>query len=697
MHMNNIILALLKFCLCASLVGLSTAKVYAADVVDNGTANFSTVGSWGNSTYTTDFYGTDYAYANAGTGSQTASWTFSVGADGQYAIDAWWTEYRNRASNAAYAIYNNGALLATIRVDQRINGGIFNRLSDLPIQAGTITIVLSDDADGVVIADAIQVTYLNPAQNNAPDGIIVNPTGDLSIAVGDSVGFTGSGTDIDNNTPLSYLWNFGVGSGIDDSILQSPTVQFNTVGTFTVSLTVTDTLGLADPTPATITVIVQSADAGVIYDNGGTSFSTIGTWGTSNYAPGYYGSDYAYANAGTGSQTASWTSSVEADGQYALDAWWTSHSNRASNAPYSIYNNGVLLTTVRVDQRINGGVFNRLVDLPLEAGTVTIVLSDDADGVVIADAVQITYLGLAQNDWTDKGVVLTGGNTGSWDVNLYGALSPATVVKKNGTYYLYYVGADGVRTTDGGPRHRALGVATSNDGINFTKYSGNPIITFLPHNNEEEGLYSAGATVDDNGDIVLYYSACEAANETSQEVNCSGYLATSSDGLNFTEQGVVIDSKNTDVWGSGDEIFPVGAYKYNNIYYVYYIAKGTDAYWDLGVAWGTSRSNLSNTKPVLTTGSYIIGGLDPMWLTPDQITLFIMRDFTTRTIEVRTASPDSPAVVSSPITSFQLDGVKQITVFHDNDIGQLFMYYMNSTFDAIGVKVAGPGIIPVPK
>ena len=36
--------------------------------------------------------------------------------------------------------------------------------------------------------------------------------------------------------------------------------QFNTAGTFTVSFTVTDALGLADPTPATRIVTVQSAN-----------------------------------------------------------------------------------------------------------------------------------------------------------------------------------------------------------------------------------------------------------------------------------------------------------------------------------------------------------------------------------------------------------------------------------------------------
>jgi len=144
-----------------------------------------------------------------------------------------------------------------------------------------------------------------------------------------------------------------------------------------------------------------------------------------------------------------------------------------------------------------------------------------------------------QADWTDHGVVVSEGSKGSWDVRLGGAISPSSVVKKDGVYYLYYIGADGNRSADGGPRHRALGVATSTDGINFTKYSGNPVITHLPHNNQEEGIFSAGATLDGNGDIVVYYGALWASNSTTENVDIYIGLAVSSDGLNFTDKGYV--------------------------------------------------------------------------------------------------------------------------------------------------------------
>ena len=93
--------------------------------------------------------------------------------------------------------------------------------------------------------------------NQAPNGTIAAPAANVTVTQGSTVAFQGSGTDPDNNTPLSYSWNFG--GGATNSTQQNPSVVFATVGTFTVSLTVTDARGLADPTPATRTVTVTAA------------------------------------------------------------------------------------------------------------------------------------------------------------------------------------------------------------------------------------------------------------------------------------------------------------------------------------------------------------------------------------------------------------------------------------------------------
>ena len=248
-------------------------------------------------------------------------------------------------------------------------------------------------------------------------------------------------------------------------------------------------------------------------------------------------------------------------------------------------------------------------------------------------------------DWTDRGVVISAGGSGSWDVRLTGALSPCTVVKKNGTFFLYYIGADGNRKSDGGPRHRALGVATSTDGLHFTKRGR--ILTYLPHNNEEEGIFSAGAFLDANGEVVMYYSALDAGSATSTTVDSDIRLAVSSNGLSFSDKGDVISHANSKIWGYGDELFPVGTFREGSTWYLYYIAKGKAAYWDLGLAWGPGRSSVgNNTKKVLDVGSDYAKSGCPVRLSTDKIAVSICRNTVT---QIRTAPIGSPGSLSSPV------------------------------------------------
>jgi len=95
--------------------------------------------------------------------------------------------------------------------------------------------------------------------NHAPDAVIVEPAADQTITVGESILFTGSGTDPDAGSTLTYFWEFE--GGAPESHMQNPgLVTFTLAGEFEVSLTVTDPLGLSDPTPAfrTITVLAPN-------------------------------------------------------------------------------------------------------------------------------------------------------------------------------------------------------------------------------------------------------------------------------------------------------------------------------------------------------------------------------------------------------------------------------------------------------
>lgn len=110
--------------------------------------------------------------------------------------------------------------------------------------------------------------------NQAPNGVIDSPTGNLTVSVGDSVIFAGTASDPENHNPLSFKWDLG--GGAPGSTLEDPgSLTFNSAGTFIVTLTVTDNLGLSDPTPAKRTIVVNEIIP-TCTDGDGDGYSTEG-------------------------------------------------------------------------------------------------------------------------------------------------------------------------------------------------------------------------------------------------------------------------------------------------------------------------------------------------------------------------------------------------------------------------------------
>ena len=289
------------------------------------------------------------------------------------------------------------------------------------------------------------------------------------------------------------------------------------------------------------------------------------------------------------------------------------------------------------------------------------------------------------NDWLDQGTILSEGSDGSWDYRFEGMLSPCGMIKKGNTYFLYYIGADGDRSTDGGPRHRSLGVATSQDGITFRKYSNNPVLTYLPHDNEEEGIFSAGVTLDENENVIIYYGAMNAGNPTSEWVTGDIFLAISSDGYNFDEKGMIVSHSNSNIWGYGDELFPTGVFHHDNNWYVYYTAKSNAVMWDIGIVYGISMNTLTDSREVLMSGPKIHFCV-PILLDSDTVSLFFKIG---KNLEVRTAPIVSPWEISDIIVSYSLDW-REGTIFYDREINKWFLCYLDDSGNNINLKIAQP-------
>lgn len=147
----------------------------------------------------------------------------------------------------------------------------------------------------------------------------------------------------------------------------------------------------AEPTPGVAMSDRVSADQPVeaIADlvAGGRTFWS-GDWPVSRNVGGYYGSAYQYHEPGDGSGKYTWEVELPEPGSYEVFAWWTQAIDRATNAPYTIHaRDGD--HAVRVNQRKQGARWVSLGTYAFDAGPARVTLSDDADGVAIADGVRL--------------------------------------------------------------------------------------------------------------------------------------------------------------------------------------------------------------------------------------------------------------------------------------------------------------------
>ena len=144
--------------------------------------------------------------------------------------------------------YQEIVVLATTSTSATVRAGKTTKVS---FSSSPTNSDFDDDGDGVNNLDEVKAG--TDPDNAAPDGAIDTPTETVTIAQGESVNFTGTGTDPDNNTPLTYLWDFG--GGATSSTEEDPgDVTFDTAGTYTVTFTVTDSQGQVGTTHATVMV-----------------------------------------------------------------------------------------------------------------------------------------------------------------------------------------------------------------------------------------------------------------------------------------------------------------------------------------------------------------------------------------------------------------------------------------------------------
>jgi len=401
---------------------------YPWPISDNLDADFTSGWEYPGTPAPGDQYATDFYYSVEGTGADIATWTLSVPTTGTYSVYAMWPDSTYYARNAPFTINHAGGP-DTVRMSQEIKGGKWNWLGTYTFNAGNNTVVLTDDADDIVIADAIKFEA-GAHSPTASYPIVDNPDADFkgqwiypgTPAPGDqyatdfyySIEGTGADTatwtiDVPTTGTYSvYAWwpdnatYYAIDApytishaGGSDMVIMSQKIQggrWNWLGTYTFNAG-NNTVVLTDDAADAVIADAIKFEAGAhsptasypIVDNPDADF--FGEWYEPASADDKYGADVYYSVKGTGADTATWTVDVPTTGTYSVYAWWCQGTNRATNAPYTINHAGGA-DTVTVSQEIKGGMWNWLGTYTFNAGNNTVVASDNANEYVFADAIK---------------------------------------------------------------------------------------------------------------------------------------------------------------------------------------------------------------------------------------------------------------------------------------------------------------------
>lgn len=219
----------------------------------------------------------------------------------------------------------------------------------------------------------------------------------------------------------------------------------------------------------------------------------------------------------------------------------------------------------RHPHRISISIFRLVISLgililPIGASAVTIPSLDHFEG------------GLPQP-------ILAGGPPGSWDEGL---VEKVQVIEEGGQFKMWYVGYRG-----GDPTTSKVGYATSTDGINWTKYAGNPIID-RPSQDQDISVVQVSAN--------SYYMYIEV-----KDIQLD--LLTSSDGIHWSANPtnpVKTLATSPVVWREGSNWFMLYEYMLGPVFNIHLATSSN------GVDWVESPANPVLSEPESTVPDSIV-------------------------------------------------------------------------------------------
>jgi hypothetical protein len=168
------------------------------------------------------------------------------------------------ASISSAVLMRNGAVTHAFDMDQRYVGLSFTAGSGVLNVTGPPNANIAPpgyymlfilNASGVPsVARMVQISAA--AGDIPPTGTITTPASDVTITAGQSVSYSGTGTDPDG-TISAYSWSFPGGSPSSSALANPGNVIYSTPGSYVTTFTVTDNAGLTDPNPPRRTITVN--------------------------------------------------------------------------------------------------------------------------------------------------------------------------------------------------------------------------------------------------------------------------------------------------------------------------------------------------------------------------------------------------------------------------------------------------------
>ena len=205
-------------------------------VVDDGQANFTTNGTnW--TAAPNGFYGEQQQTNDSPPNDATATWQTNGLAPGTYTVRTTWNVASTTNTSAAvYQIYDGSTLVQTVSVDQQltpfgtvIGGELFQTLATVQINSGTLRVVVTSQATGTLVADAID--YM-PA--TVPSFGVYGASSGVTGAVQTFTALTGYPDQTVPPPGYTFDWDFGDGNtGTGETVNHI----YSTAGTFDVELT----------------------------------------------------------------------------------------------------------------------------------------------------------------------------------------------------------------------------------------------------------------------------------------------------------------------------------------------------------------------------------------------------------------------------------------------------------------------------